>query len=65
MHPSINIPYTYYAMIYLDNIGKLQVTESPSIQEQDRTVFTLEVYKRFLEILSAKIRYQRPMVQSM
>ncbi|KAH1892749.1 hypothetical protein V6Z77_008279 [Aspergillus fumigatus] len=63
VRPSINIPYTHYAMIYLDNMGKLQVTESPSIQEQDRTVFTPEVCKRFLEILSAKIRYQRPMVQ--
>jgi hypothetical protein len=62
MHSSINIPYAHYTMIYLDNIGRLKVTESPSIQEQNRTVFTPEVCKRFLEILGAKIGYQRPMV---
>ncbi|KAH2751473.1 hypothetical protein KXV52_005664 [Aspergillus fumigatus] len=39
---SINIPYVHYAMIYLDNMGRLKVMESPSIQEQDETVFTTE-----------------------
>ncbi|KAK9588383.1 hypothetical protein V6Z90_005469 [Aspergillus fumigatus] len=62
---SINIPYAHYAMIYLDNMGRLKVTESPSIQEQNGTVFTPEVRERFLEILGAKIGYQRPMVRSM
>ncbi|KAH3318258.1 hypothetical protein KXW17_009928, partial [Aspergillus fumigatus] len=52
---SINIPYAHYAMIYLDNMGRLKVTESPSIQEQNGTVFTPEVRERFLEILGAKI----------
>ncbi|GFF61232.1 hypothetical protein IFM51744_10622 [Aspergillus udagawae] len=60
---SINIPYAHYAMIYLDNMGRLKVTESPSIQEQNGTVFTTEVRERFLEILGAKIGYQRPMVR--
>ncbi|KAF4152687.1 hypothetical protein CNMCM6069_001789 [Aspergillus lentulus] len=60
---SINIPYAHYAMIYLDNMGRLKVTESPSIQEQNGTVFTPEVRERFLEILGAKIGYQRPMVR--
>ncbi|KAH2461412.1 hypothetical protein KXV71_005361 [Aspergillus fumigatus] len=48
---SINIPYAHYAMIYLDNMGRLKVMESPSIQEQNETVFTTEVRERFLEIL--------------
>jgi hypothetical protein len=39
----INIPFTYYAMIYLNNIGNLKVMESPSIQEQSETIFTLKV----------------------
>ncbi|GFF28542.1 hypothetical protein IFM61606_10179 [Aspergillus udagawae] len=51
---SINIPYAHYAMIYLDNMGRLKVMESPSIQEQNETVFTTEVRERFLEILGAK-----------
>jgi hypothetical protein len=62
---SINIPYAHYAMIYLDHMGRLKVTESPSIQEQNGRVFTPEVRERFLEILGAKIGYQRPMVRSM
>jgi hypothetical protein len=62
---SINIPYVHYAMIYLDNMGRLKVTESPSIQEQNETVFTTEVRGRFLEILGAKVGYQPPMVRSM
>ncbi|KAH3464764.1 hypothetical protein KXV78_009353 [Aspergillus fumigatus] len=62
---SINIPYAHYAMIYLDNMGRLKVTESPSIQEQNGTVFTPEVRERFLEILCAKIGYQRPMVRTL
>ncbi|KAH1452265.1 hypothetical protein KXW57_003988 [Aspergillus fumigatus] len=60
---SINIPYAHYAMIYLDNMGRLKVIESPSIQEHNGTVFTTEVRERFLEILGAKIGYQRPKVR--
>jgi hypothetical protein len=63
-HSSINIPYAHYAMIYLDNMGKLKVMESLSIQKQNGTVFTTEVCESFLEILGAKIGYQRPMVRS-
>ncbi|KAM0112873.1 hypothetical protein ACP6JB_001372 [Aspergillus fumigatus] len=59
---SINIPYVHYAMIYLDNMGRLKVMESPSIQEQDETVFTTEVREKFLQILGAKVGYQPPMV---
>jgi hypothetical protein len=62
---SINIPYAHYAMIYLDNMGKLKVMESPSIQEQNETVFTPEVRERFLETLAAKVGYQPHMVRSM
>jgi hypothetical protein len=65
VHSSINIPYTYYTIIYLNNMGKLKVIESPSIQEQNETVFTPRVCKRFLETLIAKVGYQPQMVQSM
>jgi hypothetical protein len=62
---SINIPYAHYAMIYLDNMGRLKVMECPSIQEQNGTVFTPEVCERFLEALGAKVGYQPPVVRSM
>jgi hypothetical protein len=52
-------------MIYLDNMGRLKVMESPSIQEQNETVFTTEIRERFLEILGAKVGYQPRMVRSM
>jgi hypothetical protein len=62
MRSSINMPYAHYTMIYLNNMGNLKVMESPSIQDQSETVFTPKVQERFLEILSAKVGYQPPMV---
>ncbi|KAL3452849.1 hypothetical protein BJX65DRAFT_302759 [Aspergillus insuetus] len=61
--PSVNVPFAHYALIYLDNMGKLKVAESPSIQEQSRSVFTPEVRERFLEILGSKIGYHKPMIR--
>jgi hypothetical protein len=63
--PSVNVPFAHYALIYLDNTGKLKVAESPSIQEQSRSVFTPEVRERFLEILGSKIGYHKPMIRRM
>jgi hypothetical protein len=51
-------------MIYLNNMGRLKVMESPSIQKQNGTIFTTKVCESFLEILGAKIGYQCPMVRS-
>lgn len=62
--PSLQLPYQHYALIYLDNTGKLRVQESRSIQEQNDTVFSPDVQQRFLEILGPKIGYHRPMVIS-
>ncbi|KAI9372542.1 hypothetical protein BJX61DRAFT_442269 [Aspergillus egyptiacus] len=59
LRPSINLPFAHYAMIYLDNAGKLRVSESASIQRQKRSVITPEVRERFLE----SIGYQRPMIR--
>lgn len=57
---SFRPPYTHFAMIYLDRDGKLNVEESPSIQEQNSTVFTAEVRQNFLEILGERIGYHAP-----
>ncbi|OKP00905.1 hypothetical protein PENSUB_7486 [Penicillium subrubescens] len=59
--PSFRMPYAHYALIYLDNEGKLKVEESASIQEQNSTIFTPEVRQNFLEILGERIGYQPPM----
>ncbi|GAB1197903.1 hypothetical protein APSETT444_007208 [Aspergillus pseudonomiae] len=63
MRTSFNLPYTHYAMIYLDNLGRLKVQESSSIRETNGTVFTPDVQDKFLEILGAKIGYRRPTIR--
>jgi hypothetical protein len=55
------MPYAHYALIYLDNEGRLKVDESASIQEQNSTIFTPEVRQNFLEILGERIGFQQPM----
>lgn len=62
VRPSFSLPFTHYAMVYLDNMGHLRTSESASIQEQG-TVFTPDVRERFLEILGGRVGYQRPMVR--
>lgn len=62
---SFRLPYAHYALIYLDSEGKLKVEESPSIQEQNSTVFTPEVRQNFLEILSERIGFHQPVVRRM
>lgn len=54
------MPFAHYAMIYLDNEGKLKVDESASIQEQNSTIFTPEVRQNFLEILGERIGFHPP-----
>ncbi|KAF9894056.1 hypothetical protein FE257_009029 [Aspergillus nanangensis] len=63
LRTSVNLPFTHYAMIYLDNMGKLKVSESPSIREQNGTVFTSDVREKFLEILGTKIGYHKPLIR--
>lgn len=62
---SFRLPYAHYALIYLDNEGKLKVDESPSIQEQNSTVFTPEVRQNFLEILGERIGFHQPVARRM
>lgn len=65
MRPSFHLPFAHYAMVYLDNMGRLRTSESPSVQEQGETLFTPEVRENFLEILGGRIGYQRPMLRRM
>ncbi|KAJ5524660.1 hypothetical protein N7494_011310 [Penicillium frequentans] len=55
---SVRLPYAHYAMIYLDNEGKIKVDESSSIQEKNSTLFTPEVRQNFLEILGESVSLQ-------
>lgn len=58
---SFRMPYAHYALIYLDNEGKLKVDESASIKEQNSTIFTPEVRQNFLEILGERIGLHQPL----
>ncbi|KAL4784624.1 hypothetical protein BJX76DRAFT_356857 [Aspergillus varians] len=63
LRPSINLPFAHYALIYYDNMGKIKVSESSSIQEQNRSVFTPDVREKFLEIIGPKIGYHKPLIR--
>lgn len=65
MRTSFNLPFTHYALIYMDNMGKLKVSESASIRDQHDTLFTPDVREKFLEILGPKIGYHKPLIRSM
>ncbi|KAJ6101883.1 hypothetical protein N7486_004310 [Penicillium sp. IBT 16267x] len=64
-HSSFRLPYTHYAMIYLDHEGKLKTYESQFIQKQNASVFTSEVCQNFLDILGERIGYHQPTHQEM
>lgn len=42
------IPYTHYALLYLDNDGKPNIESSPSIAGSENDIFTQDVRGRFL-----------------
>lgn len=42
------IPYTHYALLYLDNDGKPSIEASPSIAGSENDIFTQDVRGRFL-----------------
>ncbi|KAJ9268401.1 hypothetical protein DTO212C5_5553 [Paecilomyces variotii] len=60
----VQIPYAHYAMIFIDEMGRLRVDESPSIKAKTRTFFTPEDRERFMELVGTKVRanYQRLML---
>lgn len=58
--PSCHIPFAHYALIYVDSTGKLGCQESPSIIEQNVTLFTPDVRQTFLELLGEKVGFQQP-----
>ncbi|KAJ6133120.1 hypothetical protein N7471_008335 [Penicillium samsonianum] len=63
--PSFSLPYTHYAMIYIDHEGRLKTYESQSIQEQDTGVFNPKVCQNFLEILGERIGCHQPIDQTL
>ncbi|KAL5337163.1 hypothetical protein BJX70DRAFT_252310 [Aspergillus crustosus] len=58
-----NLPFDHYAVIYYDNMGKINVSESLSIQGQGRSIFTPDVRERFLDIIGPKIGYNKPLMR--
>lgn len=43
-----NIPYSHYALLYIDSNGKLGVEVSPSIGGSESAIFTQDVRGQFL-----------------
>lgn len=43
-----NIPYSHYALLYIDGDGKLGIEVSPSIGGSERAIFTDDVRGRFM-----------------
>ncbi|PYH94675.1 hypothetical protein BO71DRAFT_429774 [Aspergillus ellipticus CBS 707.79] len=62
LRTSIHLPYDHYALIFLDNMGKLRVAESPSIRHHHATIFTPDVRDNFLRTLGRKIGHQEPLI---
>ncbi|KAL4933134.1 uncharacterized protein BDV17DRAFT_147954 [Aspergillus undulatus] len=62
--PTLDLPFTHYALIYYDNKGKIRIKESASIEEQNRSVFTPEVREKFLELIGPEIGYQKPLLRA-
>jgi hypothetical protein len=60
-----NLPFEHYALIYYDNVGKIEVVESTSIREQNCSVITPDVRERFREILGPRIGYHKPLLRRM
>jgi hypothetical protein len=58
---SCHIPFAHYALIYVDSTGKLGCEESPSITEQNMTLFSPDVRQTFLETLGEKIGLHQPL----
>ncbi|KAL5002825.1 hypothetical protein BDV10DRAFT_85438 [Aspergillus recurvatus] len=67
MGPSLrttpSLPFEHYALIYYDNMGKIEVAESTSIREQNCSVITPDVRERFREILGPRIGYHKPLLR--
>ncbi|PYH41730.1 uncharacterized protein BP01DRAFT_160976 [Aspergillus saccharolyticus JOP 1030-1] len=63
LQATVNMPFNHYSLIYLDHMGRLQVQESPSISEQNMTIFTHDVREKFLEILGSQIGYRQPLIR--
>lgn len=61
------IPFAHYAMIFIDETGRLRVDESPSIKAKTRTFFTPDDRERFMDLVGSKARanYQRLLLGSM
>ncbi|KAJ6157450.1 hypothetical protein N7470_005042 [Penicillium chermesinum] len=52
MHTELEFPHPHFALIYIDENGKPQVHESPSIAGCGRAIFTPDVTDRFMEMAS-------------
>jgi hypothetical protein len=48
------IPYSHFAIMYVDNRGEIQVEASPSVMGYEKAVFTEEIQERFLKLANGE-----------
>ncbi|KAL2854875.1 hypothetical protein BJY01DRAFT_25947 [Aspergillus pseudoustus] len=48
------IPYSHFAVMYVDNQGEIQVEASPSVMGYEKAVFTEEVQEKFLKLANGE-----------
>ncbi|KAL5339236.1 hypothetical protein BJX70DRAFT_388119 [Aspergillus crustosus] len=50
----VSLPYSHFAVIYIDHRGEMQAETSPSIAGYEEVIFTEEVQDRFLKVASGE-----------
>lgn len=60
-----NVPFVHYALVYIDEEGRLGYINSPSIQEHISAVLTSEVLRNFLMAVGKSTDFQEPVACSM
>ncbi|CEL07243.1 hypothetical protein ASPCAL10406 [Aspergillus calidoustus] len=48
------IPYSHFAIMYVDNQGEIQVEASPSVMGYEKAVFTEEIQEKFLKLANGE-----------
>ena len=59
------LPYSDYALVYVDSAGQFQAASSPSMQDEHGVLFTRELQERFVDALVRRDGNQRSNLRSM
>lgn len=60
-----DLPYSHYAIIFVDNEGELNVDSSPSVRDQISSVITFKACQNFLTTLGRNYDFRDPYASGM